>query len=148
MLITVRDLLQQKGDSVWSISPDKPIIEAVKTMATKQIGDLLVLEDGQIAGIVSERDIVWKIAETDACKLDEPVSTYMTRNVFTVDPTTKIEECMQIMTEEHVRHLPVVENDRPVGMISIGDVIKALLTAQEFTIDQMEKYISGGGYNQ
>lgn len=148
MLITVRDLLKQKGDSVWSISPDKPIIEAVKTMATKQIGDLLVLEDGQIAGIVSERDIVWKIAETDACKLDEPVSAYMTRNVFTIDPATKIEECMQIMTEEHVRHLPVVENDRPVGMISIGDVIKALLTAQEFTIDQMEKYISGGGYNQ
>ena len=148
MLITVRDLLQEKGDTVWSVSPDKPIIEVIKTMADKQIGDLLVLEDGQIAGIVSERDIVWKIAETGVCKLDEPVSAYMTRHVITVTPTTKIDVCMQIMTDEHIRHLPVVEDDRPVGMISIGDVIKGLLTAQEFTIDQMEKYISGGGYNQ
>ena len=148
MLITVRDLLQEKGDAVWSVSPDKPIIHVIKTMAEKQIGDLLVLEEGQIAGIVSERDIVWKIAETEVCQLDEPVSAYMTRHVITVDPTTKIEVCMQIMTEEHIRHLPVVEDDTPVGMISIGDVIKGLLSAQEFTIDQMEKYISGGGYNQ
>jgi len=148
MLITVRDLLQEKGDTVWTVSPDKPIIEAIKTMAEKQIGDLLVLVDGQIAGIVSERDIVWKIAETKTCNLDEPVSAYMTREVFTVAPATKIEECMQIMTVKHIRHLPVVEDDQPVGIISIGDVIKGLLTAKDFTIDQMEKYISGGGYNQ
>jgi len=143
MLIHVRDLLSTKGDAVWFVSPLSTVIHALKYMAEKQIGALLVLEGDQIAGIVSERDFVRRIAESNTCKLNGPVSEYMTREVFTVSPSQTIEECMTLMTEKHIRHLPVVDHEKPVGMISIGDVIKALLTTKEFTIDQMEKYIGG-----
>lgn len=148
MLITVRDLLKTKGDALWSISPDTPALDAMQMMAEKNIGDLLVLEGDQIKGIVSERDFVRKIATDGACRLDIPVSDIMTREVITVSPSQTIEVCMGIMTEKRIRHLPVVEGEQILGLISIGDVIKGIITSQEFTIDQLEKYISGGAYNQ
>jgi len=148
MLTTVRDLLKVKGNAVWYVSPETSVNDALKYMADKQIGALLVLEDDHIAGIVSERDFVRKIAEQNACELDHPVREYMTRKVFTISPSQTIEDCMKMMTEKHIRHLPVVENEKLVGLISIGDVVKGIITSQEFTIEQLSKYIDGGGYNQ
>jgi len=147
MLTIVRDILEEKGDEVWSVSPKTTILDAMKIMSDKKIGNLLVLENDQIAGIVSERDFVRMIAKESTCKFDAPVSVVMTRQVFTVDPSQSIEDCMIMMTEKRIRHLPVVENDQIVGMISIGDVIKGIINSQKFTIDQLTKYI-GGGYNQ
>jgi CBS domain-containing protein len=148
MLTTVRDLLKVKGNAVWYVSPETSVNDALKYMADRQIGALLVLEDDHIAGIVSERDFVRKIAEQNACELDHPVREYMTQKVFTINPSQTIEDCMKMMTEKHIRHLPVVENDKLVGLISIGDVVKGIITSQEFTIEQLSKYIDGGGYNQ
>ena len=148
MLTTVRDLLIMKGDALFTVDPTTPIIDAIKLLAEKQIGDLLVLEDGLIAGILSERDIVRRIAAENDFHHNTPVNAYMTKRVYTINPSQTIEDCMQMMTEKRIRHLPVVEDEKPIGMISIGDVIKAIISSQEFTIDQLKKYISGGGYNQ
>ena len=148
MLTTVSDLLKVKGDAVWYVSPETTLLSALQYMAEKHIGALLVLDGNRIAGIVSERDFVRKIAETDACQIDLPVQEYMTRDVVTITPDQTIEDCMTLMTEERIRHLPVVKDGKPAGMISIGDVVKAIITSQEFTIEQLNKYISGGGYNQ
>lgn len=148
MLTTVRDLLKMKGDVLYSVSPSTPILEAMQIMAEKNIGDLLVLEEGRITGIISERDFVRKTAKAGGCDLNAPVSEMMTREVITVTPSQSIEHCMQIMTEKHIRHLPVVEGDQIMGLISIGDVIKGIISSQEFTIDQLEKYISGPSYNR
>jgi CBS domain-containing protein len=148
MLISVRDLLRLKGDAVWSVEPGTSVIKALHELAEKDIGALLVLEGDHIAGIISERDVVRKIAETDVFELGGTVSEYMTPDVFTISPTQTIEDCMGLMTEQRIRHLPVVEDDQLVGMISIGDVVKAIITSQEFTIDQLTKFIDGGGYNQ
>ena len=148
MSTTVRDLLKVKGDQVWYIAPETTVFSAVQILAERQVGALLVVEEGELVGIISERDIVWQIARDQACNLGRQVMALMTRQVITVGPETKIEECMQMMTEKHVRHLPVVEDRRLVGLISIGDVVKALISQQEFTIEQLSKFIDGGGYNQ
>jgi IMP dehydrogenase len=120
----------------------------MRELADKDIGALLVVEGGHIAGIISERDVVRKIAQNGDLELPGTVSDYMTPDVFTISPLQTIEDCMALMTEKRIRHLPVVEDDKLVGMISIGDVVKAIITSQEFTIDQLKKFIDGGGYNQ
>lgn len=148
MLISVRDLLKLKGDAVWYVEPNTSVIVALEKLAEKDIGALLVLTDGQIAGILSERDVVRRIAGTGSFVLDSPVRDFMTEAVFTISPAQTIEDCMQLMTDKRIRHLPVVEDQNVVGMISIGDVVKAIITSQEFTIDQLRKFIDGGGYNQ
>ncbi len=148
MIISVRDLLRLKGDAVWFVRPDVTVIEALHELAEKDIGALLVLEGGHIAGIVSERDIVRKIAEAEDFVLEQPVSAFMTEDVISISPAQTIEDCMALMTEEHIRHLPVVEGEKVVGLISIGDVVKAYITSQEFMIDQLRKFIDSGGYNQ
>jgi len=148
MLTTVRDILRNKGTDLWFVSPKTQLIDALKLMAEKNIGDLLILEGDAIAGIISERDLVRKIAQSEHCPLDSPVSEMMTPEVITVTPSQDIEICMELMTEHHIRHLPVVEDNLPIGMISIGDVVKTIIDSHIFTIEQMEKYISGSGYNQ
>ena len=148
MLMTVKDLLRLKGDAIWYVKPDDTVIDALHELADKDIGALLVLEGEEIVGIISERDIVRKIAATTDFILDQPVSAFMTEEVFTISPMQSLEDCMALMTEKHIRHLPVVEDERVVGVISIGDVVKAVITSQEFTIDQLKKFIDGGGYNQ
>ena len=147
MLTTVRDLLKVKGEFIWSVSPDTTVLDALQFMAEKHIGALLVMEEDKIAGIVSERDFVRKIAEKHVCDIGSPVKDVMTKEVVTILPTQNIEDCMEIMTEKRIRHLPVVEEDQLVGLISIGDVVKAIINSQEFTIEQLSKYIDGGGYN-
>jgi len=143
MLNVVSDLLKVKGNAVWHVSPETSVIDALKYMAEKQIGALLVLDGDQIAGIVSERDFVRKIAKTKSCSPESTVRDYMTTEVFTISPSQSIEDCMKLMTEKRIRHLPVLEGDQLVGMISIGDVVKAIITSQEYTIEQLSKYISG-----
>jgi len=148
MLTTVRDLLQTKGNEVWYVSPGTTVIDALKQMAEKRIGALLVLDDGHIAGIVSERDFVRRIASLNKCELDRPVHEVMTPEVVTIPPDETIETCMAIMTEKRIRHLPVVEQGKLIGLVSIGDVVKAIITSHEFTIEQLSKFIDGGAYNQ
>jgi CBS domain-containing protein len=146
MMITVRDLLKGKGNDVWSVSPEDAVLKALNLMAEKEIGALLVLEQEKVRGIVSERDFVRSIAETERCLIDAPVSKYMTKVVITVEPDQTIEECMELMTTNHIRHLPVIEKDHVVGVISIGDVVKAELSSKESTIKNLEDYIEGRGF--
>lgn len=148
MLISVRDLLKLKGDAIWSVKPDTTVIEALDFLADKDIGALVVLAGDEIAGIISERDVVRVISEKKGFSPGDPVSDFMTEDVFTISPAQTIEDCMALMTKQRIRHLPVVEEGRLVGVISIGDVVKAIITSQEFTIDQLRKFIDGGGYNQ
>ncbi len=148
MLTTVRDLLRTKGNDVWYVSPRTTVIDALKQMAEKRIGALLVLEEGEIAGIVSERDFVRRIASLNVCELDRPVREVMTQEVVTIQPDENIETCMAVMTEKRIRHLPVIELGKTIGLISIGDVVKAIITSHEFTIEQLSKFIDGGAYNQ
>jgi len=144
----VTDLLKIKGRNVWTCDPHATLMDALKLMAEKNIGALLVLEGDRIAGIISERDIARRIVEKEKCLLDEPVSGFMTENVIVVRPDQSTQDCMQLMTREHFRHLPVVEDGKLVGMISIGDVVRALLGEQESTINGLENYILGRDYNQ
>ena len=145
-MITVSDLLKTKGNQVWSISPNMSVLETLQFMAEKDVGALLVLEDEKIVGIISERDFVRSIAKTERCVLNTTVLEYMTKKVLTVRPNQSIEECMQLMTKEHIRHLPVVEGDKLVGLISIGDVVKGLMSYDRTMIDNLQNYIEGSGY--
>jgi CBS domain-containing protein len=145
-MITVSDLLKTKGNQVWSISPNMSVLETLQFMAEKDVGALLVLEDEKIVGIISERDFVRSIAKTERCVLNTTVLEYMTKKVLTVRSNQSIEECMQLMTKEHIRHLPVVEGDKLVGLISIGDVVKGLMSYDRTMIDNLQNYIEGSGY--
>jgi CBS domain-containing protein len=147
MLTKVQDILRIKGDNVWSIPPETSVLSALQTLAEKRVGALLVMDGDQIAGIVSERDFVRRIAAEKTCEIDHPVRDVMTKAVFTISPEDDIEDCMELMTEKHIRHLPVVKEGALVGLVSIGDVVKAMITSKEFTIEQLNKYIQGGGYN-
>lgn len=147
-MATVQDLLRVKGSDVWSVSPDTAAIEALKLMAEKNIGALLVLdEEGKIVGIVSERDFARHIAQTGQCAVEEAVSNYMTKEVIGVRPDTSIDECMMLMTRQHIRHLPVVNAEgKLVGLISIGDVVKQVISDQSILIASLENYILGRDY--
>ncbi len=144
-MLTVKDILLTKGDYIWSIGPETTTIDALRFMAGKDVGALLILEEGLIVGIISERDFVHRIANDKTCKLDQPVSEYMTAEVITVKPEQTIQECMQIMTANRIRHLPVLSGDHLFGLISIGDVVKAFMFEQNAKIDSLENYIIGGG---
>ena len=143
----VRNLLKVKGNDVWHVSPETSVLDALKLMAEKQIGALLVLEGDQIVGIVSERDFVRKIAQMNLCAVESPVRDYMTTRVIIIKPDNSIDDCMALMTDKHIRHLPVMEGGSLVGMISIGDLVKETIKGHETTIKQLENYITGTGYN-
>jgi CBS domain-containing protein len=145
-MITVSMLLKQKGDSVWTINPDATILDALVKMTKKNVGALVVEENGEIKGIFSERDFARKTAETRAADLISPVKDLMTKKVYTVTSDQTLDQCMEWMTKEHIRHLPVVENNNLIGIISIGDVVKNLLDEKSSTINSMEDYILGRGY--
>jgi CBS domain-containing protein len=143
-MITVRQLLRGKGHDVWHIVPDASVYDALKLMAIKEIGSLLVLEGEELVGIISERDYARKVVLKEKTTVDTPVKEIMTQEVISLRPEQTIQECMALMTDKRIRHLPVLENDRLVGIISIGDVVKAIISQQEFMIEQLEKYIEGG----
>ncbi|HEX9371826.1 MAG TPA: CBS domain-containing protein [Roseiflexaceae bacterium] len=140
-MTTVQQLLQTKGHDVWSIGPDASVFEALQLMAEKDVGALVVRDGDQIAGIISERDYARSIALKDRSSRTTPVGEIMTRRVLYVRPDQDIEECMALMTERRLRHLPVLDGGRLIGVISIGDVVKHIITERDFLIEQLENYI-------
>ena len=140
---TITQLLQDKGSDVWSVTPDTLVFDALKVMADKNIGALLVLDEGQLAGIFSERDYARKVALEGKSSRKMPVREIMTPNVACIHADQSIEKCMALMTDKHIRHLPVLKDEELIGVISIGDVVKAIISEQEFIIEQLESYITG-----
>jgi CBS domain-containing protein len=140
---TVGDILQAKGHTVWSVSPEVSVYQALERLAAKDIGALVVLEGGRLVGIFSERDYARKIILKGKASRDTPVRDSMTTRVVTVGPAETIAQCMVLMTHHHIRHLPVMDNAELIGLISIGDVVKAVISEQAFVIEQLENYITG-----
>ena len=138
-MVTVKQILQKKGSSVWSIHPDASLSEALQLMAWKDVGALLVMEDEKLVGIFSERDYARNFALADKSTKDIRVRELMNTPVFTVRPGQSIGACMTLMTEKHVRHLPVVEGEKVVGVVSIGDVVKAIIEEQQYVISQLSQ---------
>ncbi len=147
-MATVRDLLKIKGDQVWSIGPETSVLEALELMSEKNVGALVVLQNDLLVGIISERDFVRAIAKIGQCLIEAPVNDYMTKEVYTVGPDLTTDECMSLMTEKKFRHLPVMVDDKLVGIISIGDVVKEVISFKESTIHNLENYIEGTDYNR
>ncbi len=139
----VRDILDHKGRNVWSIGPEASVFDALKLMAEKDIGALVVLDGGNLVGIISERDYARKIVLLGRASPTTQVKEIMTTDVVCVDPERNVDECMALVTEKRVRHLPVLENGKLIGLISIGDLVKSIITEQQFIIEQLERYITG-----
>ncbi len=139
----VRDLLKAKGYDVYSISPDATVYDALKLMADKEVGALVVIEDAKLVGIISERDYARKVILKGKFSRDTPVRDIMAPEITCVSPSQTVEGCMALMTDKRVRHLPVLEEDRLIGIISIGDVVKSVISEQKLRIDQLEHYIRG-----
>ncbi len=139
----VSDLLKSKGHEIWSVTPDRPVYDALKLMADKNIGALLVLEGDRLIGIFSERDYARKVILKGKSSKNIPVKEIMSPEVVYVRPEQTIEDCMALMTDRHIRHLPVLEGQQLVGMVSIGDVVGSIIFEQGFEIKQLETYITG-----
>ncbi|HMA89330.1 MAG TPA: CBS domain-containing protein [Burkholderiales bacterium] len=144
-MTTVAQILKTKPDqSVASISPEASVFEAVQKMAEKNIGALVVMEGGKVIGMITERDYARKVALMARSSRDTPVRDIMSSRVMYVRPEQTNEECMALMTENRLRHLPVMQSERMVGLISIGDLVKDIISEQRFIIEQLEHYIAGG----
>lgn len=142
-MTTVKDILDRKGRTVFSITPNESVYRALEVMSDRRVGALLVTEGERLVGVVSERDYARKIALRGRSSRDTTVRDIMTKNVVCITPRARIEDCMALMTEKSVRHLPVVDGDHLDGVISIGDVVKATISHQEFIIEQLEHFIAG-----
>ncbi len=142
-MLQVKHLLAEKGHDIHAIAPDAPVLEAIRTMADRYIGALLVMRGDTLVGIVSERDYARKVILLGRHSDRTPVSEIMTSNVLTVGPDDSVETCMRLCTDSRVRHLPVVDHAKVVGVISIGDLVKALISQQSAQIEQLERYIAG-----
>jgi CBS domain-containing protein len=140
---TVAQLLRGKGHEVLFVSPETSVFEALGVMAERNVGALLVIEGGKLAGIFSERDYARKVILKGKASREVPVREIMTSRVLYVRPEQTIEDCMALMTDKRVRHLPVLDGEQVVGVISIGDVVKAIIAEQEFVIEQLQNYIRG-----
>lgn len=141
---TVQDLVGQKGRSVWSVSPDTMVFDALKVMAEKEIGAVLVLDRDRVVGVLSERDYARQVILKGKASKETPVREIMTSRVVYVRPEQTVEECMALMTDKHIRHLPVMEGEKLIGLLSIGDIVKAVISEKQFLIEQLENYISSG----
>ena len=141
---TVKDILNDKGTEVWSIPPSATVYDALTLMADRNVGALVVENEGQWIGIFSERDYARKSIEICASPKECRVSDLMSTKIFGIGPERTIEECMKLMTDKRVRHLPVLEGKKIGGLISIGDVVKAMIHEKTFIIEQLESYINGG----
>ena len=142
MTTTVNQLLNSKNDEIFSVTPDTLVIDAIKMMDEKKVGALLVIENDKLAGIVSERDYTRKVILKNRSSAKTKVSEIMTSNLKTADPSQSLEECMVIMSHSHIRHLPVVQDGQVIGILSIMDVVKNIISEQEFTIEQLQHYIT------
>jgi CBS domain-containing protein len=140
---TVKDMLKEKGSQVWTISPEAKVIDALKLMADKKIGALAVMYKNQVVGILSERDYARKVILKGKSSLDTPVKEIMTCQVYCVGLETPAEECMALMTKKRIRHLPVIDKGKLAGLISIGDVVKSVISEHKITIGHLQDYIQG-----
>ena len=143
MAETVASILKNKGGAVWSVDPNATVYEAIAMMSEKSVGALLVVSDGRLVGIISERDYARKVILQGRSSSDTLVQEIMTGSVITVTPDHSIEECMKIMTGNRVRHLPVLAEDKLLGVVSIGDLVNAIIAEQAQTIGHLHTYISG-----
>jgi len=140
---TVANILAVKGSEVFRVAPGASVYEALQILAEKNTGALVVTEGGKLVGVISERDYARKVVLVDRSSRDTLVSEIMSSDVKTVAPTASIEECMELMTERHIRHLPVLEDDELVGVVSIGDVVKAVIADLAAMVEQLDSYIRG-----
>jgi CBS domain-containing protein len=140
----ISSVLFHKTSELWSVTPEATVFEAIKLMAEKNIGSLLVMSEGKLAGVFTERDYTRKIALHGKTSRDTRVWEIISREVVTVTPDDSVEDCMKLMTEKRVRHLPVVEGTNVVGLVSIGDLVNWIISTQNAHIEQMEQYIAGG----
>jgi CBS domain-containing protein len=140
---SVKDILQEKGTQVYAISPDAKVYEALQLMADKNVGALMVMEGDRAVGLISERDYARKIVLKGKFSKDVQVHEIMTADIVRIGPDRDVENCMELMTDKRIRHLPVFENDRLIGIISIGDIVKAIIEHKEEIIAQLEGYIKG-----
>ncbi|MBX6324412.1 MAG: CBS domain-containing protein [Chthoniobacterales bacterium] len=141
---TIRAILNQKSGEVYSISPDATVFEAIRLMDSKNVGALLVMDQGRLVGIVSERDYTRKVMLRGKRSGETKVAEIMSTNVFTTHPNEPVEKCLRLMTEKHIRHLPVLDGEDVVGVISIGDLVKHVISCQSAAIAHLENYIHGG----
>ena len=140
---TIKQLLDEKGSDIWSIGPQETVFRAIKDMAEKEIGALVVLDNGKLVGIISERDYARKVILKDKASHDTTVEEIMTSPVVCGHLDQTVDECMALITDKRVRHLPIIDQDRIIGVISIGDLVKSIIAEQQFVIEQLEHYISG-----
>ncbi len=140
---TVQQLLDEKSGDIQSVHPDESVFDAIQKLANANIGSLIVIEDGRPVGIFTERDYARSVVLQGKSSPTTPVRDIMTTRVIYVQPKQTVEECMAIMTDKHIRHLPVLSDDKLVGMISIGDLVKSIIEDQKFTIEQLETFIRG-----
>lgn len=138
---TVKEILDQKGREVFTIDADETVLDAIKMLANKGIGALVVQKDGKTVGLFSERDYTCKVVLTGKRSENTPVGDIMSQKLLVVDPDTSISDCMVLMTEKRIRHLPVVDNDKLVGLVSIGDIVKDIISQQQVVIEQLEQYV-------
>jgi CBS domain-containing protein len=143
-MTTVKQLLEFKGHDIVSIEPDRTVYEAIERLAERRIGALLVIENNKLVGLFSERDYARKVVLKGKSSKDTPVRDVMTLDLICVKPEASVDECMTLMTEERVRHLPVLDKGELVGIVSIGDAIRQIISERDFTIRQLEQYIASG----
>ena len=142
-MLQVKHLLDEKGRSIHAISPGEPVLAAIRAMAQHGIGALLVLDGDALVGVISERDYARKIILNNRSSSDTPVRDVMSASVITVSPSDSVETCMRLCTDSRVRHLPVVDGGKVVGVVSIGDLVKAVISEQGVQIEQLQRYIAG-----
>lgn len=142
-MLQVKHLLAEKGRQVYSVGPDEPVLAAIRTMAERHVGALLVMRGDELVGIVSERDYARKVILHGHSSSSTPVHDIMTSPVLTVAPEDSVDTCMRLCTDSRVRHLPVLENGKVAGIVSIGDLVKAVISEQGAQIEQLQRYIAG-----
>jgi len=141
LMAVVAQLLKQKRDTIYSVGPEAPVLEAIRLMAEHGVGALLVMQEQQLVGVVSERDYARKVILKGRSSSETSVRQIMSSPVFTVRPDQSVRECMQLVNDRRVRHLPVVEGERVIGVLSIGDLVRSVLEEQQKTIEELEQYI-------
>jgi len=139
---TVAEILRDKGSDVWSVSPDDIVLEALKIMATKRVGALLVMNEGKLVGIISERDYARKVALEGRSSRESKVSEIMSHKVLCARPNQTVQECMALMSDKRARHLPILDHKKLVGIVSIGDLVKSIIAEQQFEIESLQYYIT------
>lgn len=144
MSITVKQLLDKKGNEIHAVSPDATVFDAIKLMSERGVGALLVMQDNLLTGVISERDYTRKVILKGRSSSSTTVQEIMTSNIITLTPDSSVDQCMVLMNENQIRHLPIVDDGRVIGVVTIMDVIKNILSEKEFIIEQMELYIAGG----